>query len=198
MALSGCMTSRMFIDSPLPLYSYEQLTAREPPLHLEVIAEYQLNGVRVGANGAEFFKLYEPIILEIANEVFERSKLVVPSSDGVDGKIKVVMNSDGHMFPSLGMMMTWGLMSSTVTTHYDIEVIVALKNKVIRRFQTNYDVHLVHTAVGKADLPNGVEMSGRGIDFRVIVEQSLLKVLKEMGPGEEQGIVPMNSNTAGS
>lgn len=187
------MTNRMFIDSPLPRYSYDQLTAREYPLHLEVIAEYQLNGVHTVGNEVESSKFYEPIILELAKEIFERSKLIVPSADGPDGKIKVVMNSDGHWFPSFKTIMTWGLISSTVTTHYDIEVIVALKNKPIRRFQTKYDVH---TTVGKADLPKGVEVPPRG-DARYIIEQSLLPVLKEMGQSEEQGIVPINSSSSG-
>jgi hypothetical protein len=171
--LSGCISPRSFVDPTYPKVTYEELKKRDQQLRLKVVAEFQRNG--------QHFPKVDPALRDNVERVLRGSGLIVPAENGPDGEIKVIMNNiadtGAAAVKGAGSGLTLGLVGTTVTDNYEMDVIITANGKTVRRSQIK---HALHTAIGNTTIPESLETMPPNTAFERVLEQSLLRVLKEM------------------
>ena len=112
--------------------------------------------------------------------VVRASGLIVPTPDSASGEIHVVLNNSTDKAAAaakgFGTGLTFGLVGSTVTDLYEMEVTMTANGKTFHKSGIR---HALHSAVGNASLPEGLEPVPPATAFNRIVEQMLLNALKD-------------------
>jgi hypothetical protein len=171
--LAGCAGPRFVVDPSFPKVAFEDLKKRAQPLPLTLVVEFRRNG--------EPFPKADAMLRDNAERVLRASGLIVPVTGPSEGEIRVVMNNVADLgqaaAKSFGSGLTFGLVGTTVTDAYEIEVAVSTNGKTIRRSDVK---HAIHTSVGNATLPAGAEAVDPAAAFDRVLEQMLLYILRDM------------------
>jgi len=172
-ALSGCISPKSVIDPTYPKVAYEDLKRNAEPPRLKLSVEFQRNGSP--------HPKADPFLRDNAERVLRASGIVTPTSEPGDGEIHIVMNNIADMGSAaakgFGTGLTFGLVGSTVTDAYEMSVTITIGNRSISRTSIK---HAIHTAVGNASLPEGLETLPPSIAASRVLEQMLLRALQDM------------------
>jgi hypothetical protein len=173
LGLVGCASPKSFVDPSFPKVGYGELKKQSSPLHLKLNVEFQRNG--------EHMSKVDKTLQTNAETVLNKTGLVIPSADGTDGEIKVVVNNIADLAKAraLGFRtgLTFGLAGTTVTDAYEMSITITAKGKTISRSGIK---HELHTAIGKTTLPADLEIMTPDAAFEKVFEQMLLRALQDM------------------
>ena len=169
--LSGCLSSRSFVEPAYANTKYEDLKRTEP-LRLKLAVEFQRNGKPLPAVDATLRSAVE--------KGLSKSGVIVPVTDSSAGDLKVVVNNiaDLGAARSKGFKigLSFGAAGNTVTDFYEMQMTISSGGKVI----TKNGKHALHTAIGNTETPAGLETMPMNLGFERIVEQLLLNAIAEL------------------
>jgi len=185
--LSGCISTKSFMDPSFPKVSYEDLKKRQAPIPLNLHVEFQRNGVHVPGVDAT--------LREGAERILRSSGVIEPVGDGGRGEILVVVNNIGDVGDArskgFATGFTFGLVGSEVVDAYEMTVVVTMKGKVVARATAS---HALHSVIGNATIPEGVEILPDGAGFPRVLEQMLIRALQDLQKTKElAGLLPARS-----
>ncbi len=170
---SGCVSPRTVVDPTYGKVKYEDLSRSSDPFKWKLTVEFQRNG--------QHFPKVDTTLRDHAERVLRASGLIVPTPDPTPGEIKVVLNNiadlDSARAKGFGTGFTFGLVGTTVTDHYEMEITISANGKVIKKTGLK---HALHTTIGNASIPEGLEVLPTSTAFGRVVEQMLLNALKEL------------------
>lgn len=177
LGLSGCISSRTFVDPSYGKVGYGDLARRAEPLKLRLVTQFQRNGQPLP--GAD------PVLREQVERVLRVSGLVVPAAEA-DGELRVTLNNIADLGAAraagFGTGLTFGLAGNVITDAYEMQIVVNRGGKAVTKSGLK---HALHTAVGNATLPAGVEVMSADAAFARVVEQMLLNALQDLQKGGE-------------
>jgi hypothetical protein len=185
-ALSGCSSVHSMVDPGFPKVTYDDVKRRAEPLRLKLAAEFQHDG--------EHFPKADSTLLDHAERVLRASGVITPTADGPDGDIRIVMNTMGDkgmaIAKGIGTGLTLGLVPSTVTDSYEMDVMINAKGKTIQKQGIRLALHTTiglqpdrvkhFDAAHNALLPEGAEEMPLLTAFGRVFDQMLLYALREM------------------
>ena len=121
-----------------------------------------------------------------AERVLRGTGAVIPSSKGEDGTIHIEVNNlvdtGKGIAQGIGSGLTLGMVGTTLTDRYLIRITIVKNGKTIERADIK---HYLHTTLGNASVPEGVEHYSIPNAFDKMVEQVILNTLMDMqGTGE--------------
>ena len=171
--LTGCISSKSFVDPTFPKVSYDDVKKRTEPLRLKLTVEFQRNG--------QPFPRADTTLKDNAERVLRGSGVITPVADQGDGDIKITMNNiadtGSAAAKGFGTGLTFGLVGTTVTDAYEMSVSITAQGKTI--YRTAFK-HALHTAIGNTTVPPGLETVPLNVGFGRIAEQLLLRILQDM------------------
>ncbi len=143
-------------------------------MRLKLAVEFQRDG--------EHIPKADSMVQDQAERVLRASGVITLTADGPDGDIRIVMN---NIITDIGMAIakgirtgfTFGLVTSTVTDSYEMDVLVNAKSKTIQKQGIR---HALHTTIGNALLPAGAKALPSQLAFGLVFDQMLLHALREM------------------
>lgn len=174
LVLSGCVTPpKSYVDPGFDNITYEDLTRRSEPHKWRVFVEFQRNGTHLPEGDSE--------LRGHVKRVIRASGVAVPTENVQAPELNVVVNNYGDRGSAaakgIGTGLTLGLVGNTVTDVYEMTISLWQKGKGTQ--QTKYR-HSLHTAIGNESVPPGVEPMTPNAAFGNVVEQMLLRALKEL------------------
>lgn len=172
--LSGCISPRSYIDPAFSKTRYEDINKRNEPLKLNLFAEFQRNG--------SHFEKADTMLKDNSERILRGTGVIMPSVEPIDGEIIVICNNIANLGEAgakgFGTGLTFGAIGSTVTDAYELSVVIKTKDgKTISRSEIK---HAFHTAIGNTSVPEGVETVLPNAAFERVLEQMLLKAIKDM------------------
>jgi hypothetical protein len=181
LTLSGCMTTQSFVDPMGPKATYAELKKRPTAAAMRLDVRVLSNGVpRPAADAA-------PVRSQI-ERVLGKSGLV-QATEGAGDTFTVVVNQihDDKIATAkrLGTQATLGLVGHTVADVYEMTVSVTRNGKTVDHPAVRHTLHIAH---GNAPLPLGVQMLPTAEGLDVVIEQMLLRSLKDM---QRAGLISM-------
>jgi hypothetical protein len=184
--MAGCVGPRSFIDPDRPKVSYEQVKKRKEPLRLKLVARFQLNG--------EHKENVDLTLHDNVNRILRASGVVVPVSDKPEGEIRVTVNNiaavAGSAMKGAAVGLTLGLGGATVTDDYEMDLSITVNGNTVRRTGVR---HSLYTAIGNKSTPQGLETMPVNTAFERVLEQMILRVLKDMqSTGELSKAAPLS------
>ena len=175
--LTGCNSTKSFVDPGYPKTTYEQIQRKPTPLKLELSTQFQRNG--------QPFPRADPTLKDNVERILRASGAVTPVNAGADGKIRVVVNNIADMGAAagkgFGTGLTFGLVGSTVTDAYEMSVVITVGTDTFSRTSIR---HAIHTTIGNATVPAGLEAVPAQVAFERVVEQMLLRALQDYQAGK--------------
>jgi hypothetical protein len=173
---AGCMTVKSGVDPAYGKTKYEDLARPSEPFKWKVSVQFQVDGKPA--------QQADSTLRDGVERVLRASGLIVPTPESTSGEIHVVLNNitdkAAAAAKGFGTGLTLGLVGSTVTDYYEMEVTITANGKTSRKSGIR---HALHTAVGNASLPAGFEAVPPATAFNRIVEQMLLNALKDFQEG---------------
>jgi len=172
--LSGCISPRSYMDPTFPKISYDEINKRSEPLKLKLAAEFQRNGTH--------YEKADTILKDNSERILRGTGVIMPSVEPVDGEITIVCNNvadpGSAAAKGIGIGLTFGAIGNTVTDGYELSVLIKTKDgRTISRGEIK---HALHTAIGNTSVPEGVETVLPNVAFERVLEQMLLKAVKDM------------------
>lgn len=172
--ISGCISPRSYVDPNFPKIKYDEIQRRSEPLKLKIIAEFQRNG--------SHYEKADSILRDNSERILRGTGIIMPSVEPVDGEINIVCNNLGDLGSAaakgIGIGLTFGAIGNTVTDAYELSVLIKTTDgKTISRSEIK---HALHTAIGNTSVPEGVETVLPNVAFERVLEQMLLKAVKDM------------------
>jgi hypothetical protein len=188
--LTGCITAKSFVDPSYPKYTYESIKRPATPLKLTLVTEFQRNGERLPRADAA--------LRDNTERIFRASGVIVPTTDSPEGQVKVVVNNvvdrGAAAAKGFGTGLTFGLAGSTVVDAYELTLVISANGKTYSSIAIK---HQLFTAIGNTSTPEGVETVPIGIAFQRVLEQMLLRALKEAQDGSAlNASIPVPETTA--
>jgi len=172
-SLVGCVSTNSFVDPTHGRATYDDITRRAEPYRWRIVVEFQRNGAHLPEVDSELMGNVERVVLA--------SGIAIPSPEGSSGQIKVVVNNIADVWSAgakgFGTGLTFGLVGSTLSDYYEMEAELSMNGKIIRR--SGYR-HAIHTTVGNAKGPQGVEPMSLSAAFSKALEQMMLNSLKDL------------------
>jgi hypothetical protein len=184
--LSGCFPPKSFVDPTVPKLSYDNLKKRQDQLRLKVIAEFQRNG--------EAFPRLNVSLKDNTERILRGTGVIAPVGDNAAGAgtIEVTVNNLGDIGAAAakgaGVGLTFGLVGATVTDNYELTVRVNINGKTFTRKSIR---HAIHTTIGNARIPPGMEAIPPNVAFERVLEQMLLKAIFDMQQSGELAMMPL-------
>lgn len=173
MAISGCITSKSYVDPTFAKTRYEDLTRPAQPLPLRVNVQFSRNGTPMPQHDNELRRYVESVL--------RGSGLVTPSDSGASGTISVSVDNITDMGAAaakgFGTGLTFGLVGSTVQDGYVMNVALATNGGTVTK--SGYK-HLLITTLGNTKGPEGVTPTSIAAGSATIVEQMLLNALSDL------------------
>lgn len=170
---TACVNPTSYVDPAYGKVSYEDLTRRAVPYQWRLKAEFQRNGVG--------FPKVDGELLGHVERVVRASGMAVPTSDAVAPELKVIVNNVADVGQAaakgFGTGLTFGLAGSQVTDFYEMEIVFADGDKVIKK--SGYK-HALHSTIGNARGPAGLTPMTVSEAFAKVVEQLVLNALKDI------------------
>lgn len=172
-SIGGCMSPKSFVDPTYPKVSYDQIKKKQSPLRLNLVVEFQRNG--------EHIPKVDSTLRDNTERILRASGVIVPSSDGGEGQVKVVVNNiadrGAAAAKGFGTGLTFGLVGTTVTDAYEMTISITVNGKTVERTAVK---HALHTAIGNTAIPDGLETMPPNTAFVRVLEQMILRVLKDI------------------
>lgn len=129
-----------------------------------------------------------PTLNAIIERTLRGSGVTLPTSDGVDGEIRVTVNNiadlGGAAARGFETGLTFGAVGSTVVDTYEMSASLNARGRTASRSGVS---HSMYTAIGNTSLPPNVEVTTVDLAFQKVVESMLLRVLQEM---QQHGDLP--------
>jgi hypothetical protein len=173
LALTGCISSKSFVDPSFPKVAYEDVKKRSEPLKLKLSVEFQRNG--------QPFPRADTTLRDNAERVLRGSGVITPVSAQEDGEMTLVVNNIADRGAAgakgFGTGLTFGLVGTTVTDAYEMSVTITVKGKTVTRTAIK---HAIHTGIGNTTIPDGLEIVPLNVAFGRVVEQMLLRSLQDI------------------
>jgi len=173
LSLTGCISTKSFVDPTFGKVKYEDLQRKKNIPTWRLVAEFKRNGSRLPAVDSELMGHVERVI--------RASGVAVPTSEGSAPELKVIVDNVADIGSAvgkgIGTGLTFGLAGSTVSDYYEMEIVLTYGKYVYRK--TGYK-HAIHSTVGNASAPQGLEPMTPSAAFGKVVEQLLLNALKDM------------------
>jgi hypothetical protein len=167
------MSPKSFVDPSYPKVSYDQIGKKQSSLRLNLTVEFQRNG--------EHFAKVDSTLRDNTERVLRASGVIVPTSDGGEGQVKVVVNNiadrGAAAAKGFGTGLTFGLVGTTVTDAYEMTISITANGKTVERTAVK---HALHTAIGNSAIPDGLETMPPNAAFERVLEQMILRVLQDM------------------
>jgi hypothetical protein len=171
--LTGCISSKSFVDPSFPKVAYEEVKKRGEPLKLKLVVEFQRNG--------EPFPRADSTLRDNAERVLRGSGVVTPVAAREEGEMKLIVNNIADVGAAgakgFGTGLTFGLVGTTVTDAYEMSLTITVKGKTVTRTAVK---HAIHTGIGNTSIPEGLEIVPLNVAFGRVVEQMLLRSLKDI------------------
>jgi hypothetical protein len=172
-SMFGCTTTKSYVDPQYGRAGYDDISRRSEPYKLKIAVEFQRNG--------KHLKQVDSELMGHVERVIRGSGFAVPATQGTSGELKVIVNNVADLKKAaakgFGTGLTLGLAGSTVTDYYEMEAVLSLNGKVIKK--TDYK-HALHSTVGVKKAPEGLEPMTPSAAFGKIVEQLILNFLKDV------------------
>lgn len=182
---AGCMAPKSFVDPSFPKLSYEELGRRASPLKLVLRSEFQRNGEPLGRA--------DPTLRDNTERILRASGVVTPSTEGAEGEIRVVVNNVADVGTAFakgfGSGLTFGIVGTTVTDAYEMTVTITVAGRTFSRSGVR---HALHTTLGNTSTPDGLETVAPNVAFERVLEQMILRVLKEYQASPEYSLFRWN------
>ncbi len=173
LGLTGCVSPKSFVDPTYPKVSYDDVKKRPAPWRLKLSAEFQRNG--------EHFPKADSTLRDTSERVLRASGVIIPVSNDGEGEIKIVMNNIADMGAAVakgfGTGLTFGLVGTTVTDAYEMTISITTNGKTIERTAIK---HALHSAIGNTPTPEGLETMPPNVAFERVLEQMILRALRDM------------------
>jgi hypothetical protein len=173
LALTGCISSKSFVDPSVQKFSYDDLTKKAEPLKLKLSVEFQRNGVP--------YPRADSTLKDNTERVLRGTGVITPAESQTVGEIKVTVNNiadtGSAAAKGFGTGLTFGLAGSTVMDAYEMTISITANGKTINRTAIK---HALFTAVGNTSLPPGIETVPPNVGFGRVLEQMILRALQDM------------------
>ena len=180
--VSGCVSQKSFVDPTYPKVAYEEVKKRPVPLNLALTVEFQRNG--------EHLPSADRTLKDNTERVLRASGVIDPVAEAGAGTIKVVMNNIADLGAArakgFGTGLTFGLVGTMATDRYEMSVTITRNGKTISRTGIQ---HALHTAIGNTSVPEGTETMPVTAAFERVLEQMLLRVLKDMQQSGQLAVI---------
>jgi hypothetical protein len=174
--LTACISAKSFVDPSQTKLTYENLRRPQEPLKLSLVTEFQRNGER--------FPAADSTLRDSTERVLRASGVIVPTADARAGQVKIVVNNvadrGAAAAKGFGTGLTFGLAGSTVMDAYELTMQINVNGKV---YSSSVIRHSLFTAIGNTSTPPGIEVMPVGVAFQKVLEQMLLRALKEAQEG---------------
>jgi hypothetical protein len=171
--MTGCTTAKSFVDQTYPKIAYSDVKKTPTPLHLQLSAQFQRNG--------ELAPNLDKLLRDSSGRILRETGVIEPVLEGGDGTINIVINNiadiGNAVLKGFGTGLTLGLIGNTVTDAYEMAIIITVNNKKIERIAIK---HALHSAIGNTSTPEGVETMPTNVAFERVLEQMILRALKDM------------------
>jgi len=172
LAFSGCITPKSFVDPSVTKQTYEDLQHPAQPLRLTLAVAFQRNGVPLPKA--------DSTLRDDTERILRASGVILPVSGGSEGQIKVTVNNiadkSAAAAKGFGTGLTFGLVGSTVMDAYELSVAITVGSKTFTRTAVR---HAIYTMIGNTTAPAGVETVPPNVAFQRVLEQMLIRVLRE-------------------
>lgn len=172
-ALTGCISAKSYVDPTYAKATYEDLKRKAEPAKWQIKVEFQRNG--------EKFERADGFLKDQVERVVRASGIAVPTVEATAPVLRVVLNNVADMGTAagkgFGTGLTFGLVGSTVTDGYVMNVALAANGK---EFKAPEYKHAVHTAIGNASGPAGIQPMTLNEAVMKAIEQMLLNALKDI------------------
>ena len=180
--LSGCLTTKMYVDPALPVVTKAELPAISDPQPAALLFEFRTKG----NPNARATKEVRPMVISALQESGLFSTLTDTTNDPAGAQLKIVIDNipltDNAAAKGFGTGLTFGLAGSMVTDGY-----VATATYTANGKTTETTVkHAIHTTVGNHGGPDGLEAVPMQTAVSTIVNQMVLTALKNLA--EKQAI----------
>jgi hypothetical protein len=173
LALTGCISSKSFVDPSVQKLSYDDLTKKAEPLKLKLSVEFQRNGVP--------YPRADSTLKDNTERVLRGTGVITPAESQTVGEIKVTVNNiadtGSAAAKGFGTGLTFGLAGSTVMDAYEMTISITANGKTINRTAIK---HALFTAIGNTSLPPGIESVPPNVGFGRVLEQMILRALQDM------------------
>lgn len=183
LALTACISPKSFVDPSQPKVSYEDLSKRPEALKLTLKVEFQRNG--------EPFPRADSILKDNVSRVLRASGLIIPTDGASDGEIKVTVNNiadtGSAAAKGIGTGLTLGLVGTTVMDAYEMSISITAAGKTTTKSAIK---HALFTMIGNSSAPDGVEVIAPSVAFSRVVEQMLIRTLRDMQQSGELAARP--------
>jgi hypothetical protein len=173
-ALSGCISTKSYVDPQYRHASYGDLARPAPPYTLRVNVEFQRNGVARPAADAQ-------VRADIERSL--RASGVAVPYDGktpAEGELSFVLNNVANVGAAagkgFGTGLTFGLAGSHVTDGYQMTVRLTQGTTITERVYS----HAIHSTVGNASGPPGLTPVSLGAAFNQVIDDLVLNALKDL------------------
>jgi hypothetical protein len=169
----GCVSTKSYVDPTYSRATYNDITRKAEPYKWRIVVEFQRNRTHLPSVDGE--------LLAAVERTVRASGIAVPAPEGSSGQLKVVVNNIADLRTArtkgFGTGLTFGLVGSTVSDYYEMDVELSMNGRISRR--SDYK-HAIHTTVGNASGPPGVEPLSTSAALAKALEQMLLNFLKDL------------------
>jgi len=179
--LSGCLSTKHYIDPTLPKIDIASLKQPTTPQPVQVFFEFQTNGT-TNTKATEYVR---PIVLD----TIKKSKLfsdVVTAPTTAQRKLFVTINNlvnmDDAKARGFTTGLTFGLSGTMVTDGYQLTASDAMTGR--DEVKHSYK-HAIYTTIGNADGPAGLSEVPKADAVRLAMEGLTLNLLNDMSKSGE-------------
>jgi hypothetical protein len=171
-SVSGCLSTKAYVDLQYRRATYSEIGHVDTKYKANIDVEFQRNG--------KHFSNADNELRGHVESVFRATGVVVPTTEPVELKIKVIANNIADLAAArtkgFATGLTFGVAGTTVTDYY--EVTIEYQNGGMKGRSTYK--HAIHTTIGNASAPIPVEPMTVSDAFGKVVEDVILNFVKEM------------------
>jgi hypothetical protein len=169
---TGCMSTKSAIDPAYNKTKYEDIAQPAEAYKWRVSVQFLVDG--------KPYQRGDSMLQDQVERVLQDSGLIVPTPDSTSGEIHVILNDSYNKAATVtklfGYVLTFGLIGTTVTDYFEMEVTITTNGKTFHKRGIR---HTLYTTVGNAKLPEGSQSVPQQTAVHRIVEEMLLNALKE-------------------
>jgi len=175
--LSGCLTTKSYVDTALPVVGKSDLVAPASPRPVQVAFEFRTKG----AVNASATSQIRPRVIAVASESGLFSAVSSTASDGADaGLLSVVIDNvaitDNAAAKGFGTGLTFGAVGSMVTDGY-----VATAKYQHAGVTTEATArHALHTTIGNKAGPEGLAPVTMQQGVETVMDQLMWNLIKQL------------------
>lgn len=175
--LSGCLTTKSYVDTALPVVGKADIVAPATPRPVQVAFEFRSKGA-VNASATSQIK---PRIIAVASESGLFSAVTANASDSADaGLLSVVIDNvpitDNAAAKGFGTGLTFGAVGTMVTDGY-VATAKYQRNGVTTEATAK---HALHTTIGNKAGPEGIPPMTMQQGAETVMDQLMWNLIKQL------------------